>query len=127
MSQQLTDDNRLVFTESAIDGLSHAVLFPDNSARYSSIGGKTNPQQPELIRAAVARMPLSSEIVSAMDADANGRELAEIVRRAVALAGRVDLKFIVQEPVGHKDRNDQLKAKPHPLLPLSRPQVPSVA
>jgi len=126
LSQQLADDNRLVFTESAIDGLSHAVLFPDNRARYASIGGKTNPQQPELIRAAVARMPLSSEIVSAMDADANGRELAEIVRRAVELSGRMDLKFIVQEPVGHKDWNDQLKARPLPLLPY-RPQVPSVA
>jgi hypothetical protein len=61
-----------------------------------------------------------------MDADANGRELAEIVRRAVELSGRLDLKFIVQEPVGHKDWNDQLKARPLPLLSY-RPQVPSVA
>ena len=126
LSQQLPDDNRLVVTEGAIDALSHAVLFPDNHARYASIGGTPNPQQTELIRAAVARMPLSSEIVSAMDADATGRELAEIVRRAVELSGRQDLKFIVQEPVGHKDWNDQLRAKPQPFLPY-RPQVPSVA
>jgi hypothetical protein len=126
LSQRLPDDNRLVFTEGAIDGLSHAVLFPDDRARYASIGGKPNPQQPELIRAAIARMPLSSEIVAAMDADADGRNLAEIVRRAVELSGRLDLKFTAQEPVGHKDWNDQLRAKPHPLLPY-RPQVPSVA
>lgn len=126
LSRQLPDDNQLVFTESAIDGLSHAVLFPENRARYASIGGKTNPQQPELIRAAVARMPLSSEIVAAMDADENGRELADIVRRAVELSGRQDLKFIAQEPVGYKDWNDQLKARPVPLLPY-RQQVPSVA
>jgi hypothetical protein len=126
LSQCLPDDNRLVFTEGAIDGLSHAVLFPDNRTRYASIGGKPNPQQPELIRAAVARMPLSSEIVAAMDADADGRKLTEIVSRAVELSGRLDLKFAVQEPEGHKDWNDQLRAKPHPLLPY-RPQVPSVA
>ena len=126
LSQQLPDDNRLVFTESAIDGLSHAVLFPDNRARYASIGGKPNPQQPELIRAAVARMPVSSEIVAAMDADEDGGKLAEIVRRAVELSGRVDLKFTVQEPVGFKDWNDWLRARPHPLLPY-RPEVPSVA
>jgi hypothetical protein len=52
----LPDDNRLVFCESAIDALSHVVLFPDNQTRYASIGGKPNPQQPELIRAAAARM-----------------------------------------------------------------------
>lgn len=127
LSQQLPDDNRLVLTESAIDALSHAVLFPDNRARYASIGGKPNPQQPELIRAAVARMTVGSEIVAAMDADADGRKLAEIVRRAVELSGRLDLRFTMQEPVGAKDFNDQLRAKPHPLLPLNRPEVPSVA
>jgi hypothetical protein len=48
LSHEAPDDNRLVVTESAIDALSHAVLFPDNRARYASIGGKPNPQQPEL-------------------------------------------------------------------------------
>jgi hypothetical protein len=126
LSHELPDDRRLVVCESAIDALSHAVLFPDDRVRYASIGGKPNPQQPELIRATIARMPLSSEIVSAMDADVDGRKLAEIVRRAVELSGRLDLKFTVQEPVGHKDWNDQLRAKPHPLLPY-HPQVPSIA
>jgi hypothetical protein len=72
-------------------------------------------------------MPIDGEVVAAMDADLAGRELAEIVRQAVELSGRTDLKFSMQEPVGCKDWNDQLRAKPHPLLPLSRPQVPSVA
>ena len=126
LSHESPVDRRLVFCESAIDSLSHAVLFPDDRARYASIGGKPNPEQPELIRAAVARMPVSSEIVAAMDADADGRQLVEVVRRALELSGRLDLNFTVQEPVGHKDWNDQLKARPHPLLPY-RPQVPSVA
>ena len=126
LSHEYPTDNRLVFCESAIDALSHAVLFPDNRARYASIGGKPNPQQPELIRAAAARMPADGEIISAMDADAEGRKLAEIVRQAVELTDRKDLRFTVQEPVGHKDWNDQIRAKPHPLLPY-RPKVPSVA
>ena len=126
LSRELPDDNRLVFTESAIDALSHAVLFPDSRARYASIGGKPNPQQPELIRAAAARMPVDSEIVAAMDADEDGAKLADVVRKAVALTGRLDLRFTLQEPFGHKDWNDQLRAKPNPLLPY-RPEVPSVA
>jgi hypothetical protein len=101
-------------------------LFPDNDTRYASIGGKLNAQQPELIRAAVARMPVGSSIVSAMDADAGGRELAEVVRRAVELSGRNDLRFTVHEPEGAKDFNDLLRARPLPFLPF-RPDVPSVA
>ena len=123
---RILEDKRLVFCESSIDALSHAVLFPDDHTRYASIGGKPNPMQPELMRAAVARMPHGSEIISAMDADADGSKLADVVRNAVALSGRLDLRFAVQEPSGHKDWNDQLRAKPHPLLPF-RPEVPSVA
>jgi hypothetical protein len=108
-----------VFCESAIDALSHAVLFPDNGARYASIGGKTNPQQPELIRAAVARMPADSEVIAAMDADAEGRKLVETVRRSVELTGCKDLRFTVQEAHGVKDWNDQLRQKPHPSFPTA--------
>jgi hypothetical protein len=110
LSQEFPDDHRLVFCESAIDALSHAVLFPDNRARYASIGGKPNPLQPELVRAAIARMPADSEIVSAMDADADGRKLTDIMRQAFELAGRQDLHFSIHTPVGFKDWNDQLRA-----------------
>jgi len=120
LSHGLPDDNRLVFCESAIDALSHAVLFPDERARYASIGGKPNPLQPELIRAAIARMPSGSEIVSAMDADEDGGKLAGVVRQAVQLSGRDDLRFVLQEPFGFKDWNDQLRAKAKPSLPCRR-------
>ena len=50
LSHGLPEDQRLVFCESAIDALSHAVLYPDERARYASIGGKPSPLQPELIR-----------------------------------------------------------------------------
>jgi len=126
LSRELPDDHRLVITESAIDALSHAVLFPDARARYASIGGKPNPEQPELIRAAAARMPTGSEIVAAMDNDADGAKLAEVVKRAVELTGRIDLRFTKHEPLGFKDWNDQLRAKPQPSFSY-RPDVPSVA
>jgi Toprim-like/Protein of unknown function (DUF3991) len=126
LSHEMSKDNRLVVTESAIDALSHAVLFPDDHARYASMGGKPNPQQPELIRGAIARMPVGSEIVAAMDADADGAALAGVVRKAVELSGRTDLRFVMQEPFGFKDWNDQLRAKPHAFLPR-RTEAPTVA
>jgi hypothetical protein len=119
MSHAMLDDARLIFTESAIDALSHAVLFPDDRARYASIGGKPSPQQLELIRMSVAAMARDSEIVSAMDNDAEGAKLSEVVRRAVVLTGRADLRFTVHEPFGFKDWNDQLRAKPLPQLPFA--------
>ena len=117
LSQEFPDDKRLVLCESAIDALSHATLFPDNHARYASIGGGLNDTQPELIRAAVARMPQDAEIIVAMDADKPGREYAEVVRQAVKMTGRADLRFSVHEPQGAKDWNDVLRAKPLPFLP----------
>jgi uncharacterized protein DUF3991/Toprim domain-containing protein len=126
LSREESFDTRLIFTESAIDALSHAVLFPDDRARYASIGGKLNPQQPELIRAAIRRMPKYGKIVGATDADVDGGKLADVVCEAVQLSGRDDLVFVRQEPLGFKDWNDQLRARPHPLLPY-RQEVPSVA
>lgn len=125
LSHMQPDDERLVFFESAIDALSHAVLFPDPRTRYASVGGKLSPGQAELIRAAVAGMLSNAEIVAAMDADQAGRNLAEIVRRAVELSGRGDLRFRIHEPDGMKDWNDLLRARPRPPLPYSR-EEPSV-
>jgi hypothetical protein len=118
LSHELPDDRRLVLCESAIDALSHAVLFPSDQTRYASIGGKLNDGQPEVIRAAAARLPLNSEIVAAMDADEDGKRLAEEVGKAVQMTGRSDLKFTVHVPETAKDWNDLLRQKPQPQLPL---------
>jgi hypothetical protein len=112
LSHELPDDKRLVVCESAIDALSHAVLFPDEHARYASISGKPNPIQPELIRAAIARMPVGTEIISAMDADEDGVKLSAVVQKAFELTGRQDLRYAVHEPFGFKDWNDQLRKIP---------------
>jgi Toprim-like/Protein of unknown function (DUF3991) len=111
VSNEYPNDRSLVFCESAIDALSYAELYANDHTRYASVSGKLNPQQPELIRAAAARMPHGSEIVAAMDADEDGRRLAAIVQKAVALTGRADLHFRLHEPAGFKDFNDQLRAK----------------
>jgi len=113
------DDTRLIFCESAIDALSHATLFPDEHARYASIGGQVNPAQPELIRAAAASMPPGAAIVAAMDNDNDGRKLAEMVRKSVELTGRGDLRFAIEEPAGAKDWNDQLRAHPSFSFPTT--------
>ena len=120
-------DNRLVLAESALDALSYAAMFPDAHARYGSIGGKPNPQQPELIRALVARLPSGSEVVAAMDNDADGATLAGVVAQAVQLSGRDDLRFVVHQPVGVKDWNDALREKqpafPFPIARTASPEV----
>ena len=116
VSNERDDDARVAFFESAIDALSYAALFsdPHDRTRYVSIGGKLNPRQPELIRAAAERMPANSQIIAAMDSDADGAALAGIVREAVQLSGREDLRFVLEEPFGFKDWNDQLRNRPLP-------------
>jgi hypothetical protein len=49
-----------------------------------------------------------------------------MVREQVQLSERDDLVFIREEPFGHKDWNDALRAKPQTVYPC-RPEVPSVA
>jgi hypothetical protein len=126
LSNEEPGDNRLILCESAIDALSYAILFSDERARYGSIGGQTNPEQPGLICAAAASMPVNAKIVAAMDADADGRKLADGIREAVELTGRDDLDCVVHQPDGFKDWNDQLRNRPKRSLPF-RCQEPSVA
>jgi hypothetical protein len=108
-SHDQPDDNRLVLTESAIDALSYAALFPADRTRYRSIGGQVNDQQPGLIRAAALDMPTGSEIIAATDNDDAGRKLAAMIGQAVQSAGRSDLTFHIHQPqVEGSDWNDAL-------------------
>jgi Toprim-like/Protein of unknown function (DUF3991) len=113
-------DERLVFCESGIDALSYGHLFEDEQMRVASVGGKLSLIQLELIRVAISRMPRSAEIVAAFDADKGGRDLAEVVCRAVELSGRQDLRFRIHEPVAQKDWNDLLRSrKRHPITAVN--------
>lgn len=126
MSNRFPDDCQLVLCEAGIDALSYAALLPNSKTRYGSIGGKPNPRQPALIRAEAAVMPTNALIIAAMDADADGRKLAEIVREAVKQSSRSDLRFERQEPQGFKDWNDQLRGKQPDFFPTVRRSVPEM-
>jgi hypothetical protein len=97
-------DRRLVLTESAIDALSYAALFPDaeDQTRYASLGGKPSSRQTALVQATIARLPAGAEIVAAFDADDAGRLLVGAIREAVESVanrpGRGDLIFEAQLP-----------------------------
>ena len=108
LSHSRPNDRRLVLAESAIDGLSHAALFPDaeDQTRYASLGGKPNFKQPGLLQATIARLPQRSEIVAAFDADEAGRLLVDVLRLAVAGVaemGRADLIFTAHLPAQEGD------------------------
>jgi hypothetical protein len=57
-----------------------------------------------------------------MDNDDDGRKLADMVRKAVELTGRSDLRFTTEQPAGVKDWNDQLRAHPTFSFPTARPR-----
>ena len=113
MGHSLDGDNRLVFTESAIDALSYAALFPNERSRYASIGGKMNSQQPGLVAAEIAKLPAGAEIVAAMDNDQDGIALAGFIEVAVKQSGRDTLSYRAHSPaLPLKDWNDALRQSP---------------
>ena len=93
-SHTAASDRRLVLTESAIDALSYAALFPDaeDRTRYASLGGKPNPAQPGLVQSTIARLPEGAEIVAAFDADEAGRMLVNMVLLGCGRGCRQDRK-----------------------------------
>jgi hypothetical protein len=119
LSNELPADRRLVFCESAIECLSFAVLFPDATTRFASLGGQVNPKQPDLIQGCVKRLPAAGSIAAAMNADKAGRELAEVVREALAGTGAHPARFTVLEPERENDWNDELRSRFPSGAPLS--------
>lgn len=114
LSHKRPHDRRLVLAESAIDALSYAALFPDaaDQTRYASLGGRPNARQFSLIQWIILRLPESSEIVAAFDADEAGRALVNMLRLAVADVtterGRTDLIFQPHLPAQEGDDWNQV-------------------
>lgn len=98
-------DNKLVFTESAIDGLSYHQIKGDEDTRYMSTGGQISPHQERLIKAAIDKMPPGSKIVSAFDRDKDGDKFHEKIK---SLSPNVNI--IRDTPNIGKDWNEQLQA-----------------
>jgi len=92
--------------------LSYAILHSDPAAGYASRGGKMNPSQPALIRAAIERMPEGARIVAATDNDPDGRKLAGEIEALVRDSGREDLTFQSHWPEREgSDWNDRLRVE----------------
>ena len=104
------DDRRLVLTESAIDALSYATLFPEpeDRTRYASLGGRPSLRQMGLVQTAVTKLPEGGEIVAAFDADEAGRWLAVAIGDVV---GRVRRQARVHLPATEGDDWNQVLLK----------------
>lgn len=120
-------DRRLVLTESAIDALSHAALFPDaeDQSRYASLGGKPSSRQMALVQATIARLTAGTEILAAFDADDAGRQMVEVIREAVegvaSGGGRSDLILKSQLPAEEGEDWNQVLQNAGPIFKLDLP------
>jgi hypothetical protein len=120
-------DRRLILTESAVDALSYAALFPDaeDQTRYASLGGKPSSRQSALVQATIAKLPAGAEIVAAFDADDAGRQLVEVIRVAVtsvaAGGGRSDLILKSQLPAKEGEDWNQVLQNATPIFKLDLP------
>jgi phage/plasmid primase-like uncharacterized protein len=105
------EDTALVIAESGIDALSYARVFPDENARYASIGGAMNPGQPDLVSSAIRKMHQGAKVILAMDNDEAGRDLVGQIEALAQATGRTDLTIRRHLPEGEgEDWNDVLRA-----------------
>ena len=80
--------------------------------RYTSIGGKPNPQQPGLIHSEIAKMPAESEIIAATDDDADGEKLAAVIEAAVPRKRPPRFKILVPSPCPASQRLERCSEGP---------------
>jgi hypothetical protein len=101
-------DRALVVTESAIDALSHHQLYAEHrqATRYLSTAGQPSESQTELVDRTLARLPHTTTVVAAVDADAAGHALAGRIRELVHGHGLV---FRRDLPECAKDWNELLQ------------------
>ena len=80
-SRTRVTDKTLIIAETAIDALSYAALFGFKRCRFVSTAGQLNPEQPELLKRAAAKMVgPDAEIILAFDNDEAGHSLAETLQ-----------------------------------------------
>jgi hypothetical protein len=115
-SQANPTDKELVLTESAIDALSYHALHKGNCTRYMSTGGALNPQQPDLIRGAIEKLPVGAVVMLAFDNDEGGNKIAAEIK-AVAPACR-EIRRVLPDKMSGKDWNEILKIQRMQVMPL---------
>lgn len=120
------EDHRLVFSEAAIDCLSYATLEGMHRTRFVSLSGQPSPEQLELARAAMVKLP-SGEIVLAFDNDEGGDKLVERFTAMFGEIGREGLSLRVHRPETRgRDWNEELidrKPEVAPPPPLDTPEA----
>ena len=104
------EDNKLIIGESAIDMLSYAALKNPSNARYVSISGAPSPDQLELLKSAMAKMPEGSDIYLGYDNDESGKILIEKTTALFEALDRQDVRIMESSPETAKDWNDILRA-----------------
>ena len=78
------DDLDIVICETAIDALSHFAIRHPPRTRYISTGGTLNATQPDLILAAIRKMPDEGKIINAVDNDDGGDRLTILLNDILA-------------------------------------------
>lgn len=120
-------DVDIVICESAIDCLSYAALFPEVGCLFASIGGQLSEAQGEMITSLVVEtyadvraacehvgQPVSEaslEVIAAMDSDAAGSRLVDLVLSAAERALCPGVQCYQHVPEEFKDWNEQLVAR----------------
>jgi hypothetical protein len=130
-------DRRLVLAESAIEALSHSALFPDAADQTPAMRAWAANRTPDsrLVQWIIVRLPESSEIVAAFEADEAGGGLVNMLRLAVAgmatASGRTDLTFKTHLPAQEGDDWNQVlqmdyaekRSNPAPLSERTRSEL----
>jgi Toprim-like/Protein of unknown function (DUF3991) len=105
------DDNAIVICETAIDALSHFAIRRPQRTRYISTAGAFNATQPDLILAAILKLPDDAEIVNAVDNDDGGDRLTAQLEGILAqIPGPAHV--LIDDRPSHRgeDWNDVLRA-----------------
>lgn len=77
-------DDMLILSEAVIDALSHAVLFPNETAIYAATGGGMSPEQTKIIRQAACGIKNLKRILVITDNDTGGDRLSDKILNAIA-------------------------------------------
>lgn len=80
-------DDTLILSEAVIDALSHAVLFPNETAIYAATGGGMSPEQTKIIRQAACGIKSLKRILVITDNDTGGDRLSDKILNALAESG----------------------------------------
>lgn len=80
-------DETLILSEAVIDALSHAVLFPNETAIYAATGGGMSPEQAEIIKQAAQGIKSLKRIALITDNDLGGDRLTDKILKAIEDGG----------------------------------------